>query len=373
MARFAPAWLSAFVLAAACQKPAPPPPAPAPVAPKKAAPSAAPQPTPLTFTPSQPGHSDPECVGGLDFAPPQAITSGSHHWTLNGYKLTLDVPTGAKVNLGVVANLDEPSPENLEAIDAYLAFFEAHGVQAIVVDGDSGDNAEAIEGVLTPLAKSGLPVLVDIGNREPKGGFLDAIAALQKQFPNVFNLSRVREADLGDVKLLSLPGYHDPRYLLAGTDGCLYHADDLKSLRETAKGLAGTLVLVSHGPPHGEGAKAIDRVQNPPGNVGDPNLTTFLAETHIPFGIFANIIEAGGTATTLHGDQTIAEGTSASELYLNPGAGDTVPWTMNDGSQGRGIAAVMSFDQGKASYALLRLGGKDAPKTAAPQAAAAKP
>ncbi len=352
-----------------CQKPVQPAPAQAAVAPAVSAPAPAAAGT-QAFAASLPGKSDPECVGPLDFAPPETIAAGGHSWKLNGYRLTLDAPSGAPVTLGVLANLNEPSTENSKAIEAYLSFFKEKGAQAIVVDGDSGENAETIEGTLTPLAKSGLPLLVVIGNRESKGGFLDAIAALQKQFPNVFNLSKAREIDVGDVKLLSLPGYHDPRYLLAGTDGCLYHSDDLKALKAVAASLKGPIVLVSHGPPHGEGPHALDRVQSPPGNVGDPNLTTFIAEARIPFGIFANIIEAGGTATSLHGDRTIAPGTWSDELYLNPGAADTVPWSMNDGTQARGIAAVLSFKDGKAAYQLFRAGEKQG--EAAPSQPSAK-
>ncbi|HUB09298.1 MAG TPA: hypothetical protein VMB50_20000 [Myxococcales bacterium] len=354
-AAFAPTFLLALA-AASCQKPAAPAPTPTPTPERPAAAAAAPPAGPQTFAPSMPGKSDPECVGSLDFAPPETITSGGHTWKQDGYRLTLDVAPGTPVTLGVVANLNEPSPENLKAAEAYLAYFHEKGVQAIVVDGDSGENAEAIEGTLTPFAKAGLPLLVDIGNRESKGGFLDAIEALRKQFPNVFNLSKAREVDVGDVKILSLPGYHDPRYLLAGADGCLYHTDDLRALKTLATSLKGPIVLVSHGPPHGDGPHALDRVQSPPGNVGDPNLTTFLAESRIPFGIFANIIEAGGTATSLHGDRTIAPGTWSDELYLNPGAADTVPWSMNDGTQARGLVATLSFKGGKAAYDLYRAG-----------------
>ncbi|MHB8418912.1 MAG: hypothetical protein ACYDCL_12615 [Myxococcales bacterium] len=353
------------LLAGGCQKPAPATPAAAPAPP--VAPPAAP--VEQRFVSAQPGQSDPECVGTLDFAPPETITSGKHVWKLDGYRLTLDVPVGAPVTLGVIANLNEPSPENLKASEAYLAFFREKGAQAIVVDGDSGENAASIEGTLTPFAKSGLPLLVVIGNRESKGGFLDAIAALQTKYPNVFNLSKAREVDVGDVKLLSMPGYHDARYLLAGADGCLYHAGDLKALKAVAASLKGPVVLVAHGPPHGEGQGALDRVQNPPGNVGDPSLTAFLAEARIPFGIFANIIEAGGKATSLHGNRTLAPESWNDELYLNPGAADTVAWSMNDGSQARGIAATLSFKDGKAAYSLFRLGSKDtAEKASQPSA-----
>ncbi|MHB1843203.1 MAG: hypothetical protein ACYCWW_00030 [Deltaproteobacteria bacterium] len=357
-------WLAHLLVAlcalgVACQKgseAAAPKPATAPAPP---AASAAPTPSgPPTFVASTHGRSDPECVGGLDFSVPESITFGTHSATLNGYRLTLDVPDHAPVTLGVLANLNEPSPANLQAIDSYLEFFKKKGAQAILVDGDSGDNAEAIEGVLRPIAKSGLPVLVLIGNREPKGGFLDAIEAVRKEFPNVFNLSRARQVDLGSVALLSLPGYHDPRYLIAGADGCLYHTDDLQALGKLASQVKRTIVLASHGPPHGDGAHAIDRVQNPPGNVGDPNLTSFLAQNQIAFGVFANIIEAGGVATNLHGDRVVPPGTPSSELYLNPGAADTVPWTMNDGKTAHGMAATLTIQDGKASYALFELPGK---------------
>ncbi len=339
----------------------------------KAAPAASPvQPAapvaagPVTFAPSTSGKSDPECLGPLDFSVPETVTYAGHSATLNGYKLTLDVPKTGPVVLGVLANVNEPSPANLQAIGSYLEFFKQKGAQAILVDGDSGESAEAIAGVLRPIAKSGLPVLVLIGNREPKGGFLDAISSVQKEFPNVFNLSRAREVDLGSVALLSLPGYHDPRYLIAGADGCLYHTDDLKALGRLASQLKSTVVLASHGPPHGEGLHAIDRVQSPPGNVGDPNLTDFLATNQIHFGVFANIIEAGGNATSLHGDRAIGPDEVSPELYLDPGAADTVPWAMNDGTTAHGLAAVLRIQDGKASYSLLRLPAKsEAPVAAA--------
>lgn len=353
-------WRSSALLvlgfAAACQKEAPPP-----VPRRTMAPQAAPQAAPpvlraaTSSTPASAGPSDPECVGSLDFAVPEALTIAGHPATLNGYRLTLEAPAEGPVTVGVLANLNEPSPENLKALDSYLGFFKSKGAVALIVDGDTGDSAEAIEKGLLPLARTGLPVLVLIGNREPKGGFLDAIAAIRKVHPNVFNLSRVREVDLGPVTFLSLPGYHDPRYLLAGADGCLYHTGDLEALRKVAGKLTGPLVLVSHGPPHAEGPKALDRVQSPPGNVGDPKLTELIAQGHIPFGIFANIIEAGGQATNLRGDQPLAPGTWAPELYLDPGAADTVSWSMNDGSHARGMAAVLSVKDGKASYEILRL------------------
>jgi hypothetical protein len=292
----------------------------------------------------------------MDSAPtaPTQITLNGNPASLKGSRLTVPMDPQKPVVVGVLANLDEASPENLKAIADYLAFFKSKNVTAIVVDGDSGDSAEAIAGVLRPLAKSGLPVLVNIGNREKKGDFVAALATVSKESPNVFSLSRVREVDLGQVILLSLPGYHDARYLIGGKEGCLYHTGDLDSLKLAASQSKGTVVLVSHGPPLGAGPGAIDRVQSPPGNVGDPNLNQLLKDGHIQFGIFANIIEAGGMATTLNGESKIPPDTYAPVLYLNAGAGDTTPWSMNDGTQGRGMAEALAFQDGKASYSIFR-------------------
>jgi hypothetical protein len=353
---------AALSLSVACEKPAPPPPA----APKAVAPPVAPPPPAAApaFLPSISGATDPDCVGPLDPSIPTKLTLGGKPAMLNGYRLTLTVDPEKPVVLGVLANLDEPSPENLKAIADYLGFFKSRGAVAILVNGDSGDTAEAIQGVLKPLAKSGLPVLVNIGNREKKANFLEALTAVRKEFPNVFSLTKVRQVDFGgNAVLLSLPGYHDPRYLIAGKDGCLYHTEDLAKLKELASGIKLPLVLVAHVPPLGAGPGAIDRVQSPPGNVGDPNLNQFLRDAHVPFGIFANIIEAGGMATTLNGERKIAPDTFETELYLNTGAADTTPWSMNDGTKARGMAEVMIFQNTKAAYTVLR----EPEKVAAPK------
>ena len=50
----------------------------------------------------------------------------------------------------------------------------------------------------------------------------------------------------------------------------------------------------------------------------------------------------------------VAENTPSSTLFLNPGAADSVEWTMNDGSTSTGAAAMLTVKEGKASYAIYR-------------------
>lgn len=320
---------------------------------KSTTPAPATAPPTTDYASAQAGQSDPECLGAFEYTAEQKLTLGGKPATLNGYKLTLGT-TPTPVVLGVVASLNDPSPLNLKVWETDLATFKQKGVQAILVDGDSGDTAPAIEGTLKAFAKSGLPILVLIGNREPKGAYLDALAAVRKEAPNVISLNQVREVDFGALTLLSLPGYHDPKYLIAGRDGCQYHLEDLAALKKVAATIKTPILLAAHGMPHQEGTKGIDRTNAPSVNAGDPALTQLLADAHIAFGVFSNIIEAGGQAVNLKGDQVIPQGTPVDSLYLNPGAADSTPWAMNDGSSAKGLAAIFEFKDGKGSYTILR-------------------
>lgn len=331
------------------------------------APAAAPN---SDFATAQPGKSDPECEGPFQYAAEEKLTLNGKPATLNGYRLTLGTaPAGGPLAIGVVASLNDPSPANVRAFEGYIAAFKAKGAQAILIDGDSGDAEPAIEASLKTFAKSGLPVLALIGNREPKGAFLDAVAAVHKEFPNLINLNTVREVDFGGITLLSLPGYHDPKFLIAGQDGCVYHSEDLAALKKVAADLKTPILLVAHGQPHQEGSRALDRTAAPSVNAGDPALARLLVDAHIAFGVFANIIEAGGHAVSRNGDQAIPAGTFVDALYLNPGAGDTTPWAMNDGTSAKGLAAILEFKDGKGSYTVIKANPAPAAQGPAPSAA----
>jgi hypothetical protein len=340
--------------------------------PKMEKPAAAPTPPPVQkdYAESQPGKSDPLCVGPLDPGTDEKLMLGGKPATLNGYKLTLGTTPGPVI-LGVAASLNDGTPENVKAFEAYAAIFKSKGAQAILVDGDTGDTEASIEASLKAFAKSGLPVLVLIGNREPKAAFTEATNAVHKEFANLINLNKVREVDFGGLTLLSLPGYHDPKYLIAGGDGCQYHSDDLAALKKLASTIKGPILLAAHGVPHQDGAVALDRTAAPAVNAGDPNLTELLADAHISFGVFANIIEAGGKATNLKGDQVVPAGTMVDSFFLNPGAADVTPWAMNDGTSVKGQVALLQFRDGKGSYLMIKGSGPMPSPIPAPAQAAA--
>lgn len=357
----------ALAVLAACSEPAPPPkpPEPKPVAkvePKPAAAGAA--------VAASSGRSDPECVGPIDTGVPETVDLGGRKAEVNGYQLKLlgDADADDQAVIGVIANANEASGENLLNLQRYLAILKENKAELIVLAGDSGDDKEGIQAVLKAVSEGGLPVLAIAGNRESKADYVDAINALRKERPNLINGNRVRLVEWDDVSLVTLPGYHDPRYIHAGAQGCQYYKEDVAALQKAATGAKGPLFLVSHGGPKGTGPAALDVIEDK-SNVGDSAINDLLAGAKIAFGVFPNIKESGARAVSdAAGTTKVAEGTLSDSLYLNPGSADSLPWTMNDGSTAQGMFAVVTVKGKQASYKLFRA----APLTEADKAAAAK-
>jgi Icc-related predicted phosphoesterase len=355
--------------AVACteNKPEAPPKAPEPVA-APTPPPAPPPPPEDKVTASVSGKSDPECLAPLAVAADakaQAVKLGKRQGEIKGSKLTLKgkADEDDQAVIGVLAAINDSSPANLALLDQYVKFFGEKGAEMIVVAGDIGDSKDAIQAALAKLGKSGLPVVAIAGNQDPRDGFRDALAAVQKTSPNVINGNKVREIDWDDATLVTLPGLHDKTYLHEedGAARCQYFAEDLDELADTLKAAPAPVVLVAHDPPAGKAPTAIDFISEKH-HAGDANLTTLLGSSKVAFGIFPNIKEAGGKATAdADGSKVVKEGEVSDTLYLNPGPADSGKWEMNDGTTSNGMAAVLTVKGGKASYAVFR-----APAPAAP-------
>ncbi len=298
--------------------------------------------------------SNPQCVGPFTDEPKKAIKIGAREWELRGSTLvekTTD-PDETMV-IGVIADLKEDTPENLGNIDKFLSAFKQEKVEMILVNGDTGETKPQVFNNLKRIAQSGLPVGIIIGNRECVGDFNQAVADVAEKAKNVFNLNLVRHIIADDAEFVTMPGYYNGAYLHC-TSGCQYYEEDVAALEPLIAEAKHPITLVSHGPPRQSGNFAIDKISEGT-NEGDPLLTKLISEHKIPFGIFANIHEAGGKATDLGGEAVVRENVLVDALYLNSGPGDSVRWTMNGGGESIGMAAVVTLKGKYASYQVIRI------------------
>ncbi|MBI3183178.1 MAG: metallophosphoesterase [Myxococcales bacterium] len=309
-----------------------------------------------------------ECAAPVDVAPPTEVKVGERAAKSTGYKLSFaDKDADGSLNLGVLGPINEDSGQNLLALKKYLKFFQDEKADAILVTGDVGEVADGISRVLKTLAASNLPVLVIAGNRECRAEYSDGVSDAKKEHSNVVNMNEVRAVELPELTLVSLPGYHDPNYITCAT-GCRYFKSTVDEVIRMAKEAKGPVLLIAHGPPHGDGSQALDYAAAG-GNVGDAEINRAIREGNIAFGAFSNIKEAGARATSdPEGTTQLRPGSASKTVFLNPGPADTVGWEMNDGTKSVGLAAVLSLKEGQGTFKLFRA----KPLTAAEKAEAKK-
>lgn len=291
-----------------------------------------------------------QCFGdGLALPEPVRLTIGERSLRFTGPTLALE-GSDAELVLGVMGAVKDFSPETRRALDVFLKGFADADVDVLVLAGDIAGSEYEQAQILQYVARAGLPVLCLIGNSESRSAFNRAVLVASKVAHNLVNFDLIRRVEWDRVTLVSLPGYHDRRFVHQSA-GCAYQAAELQALRRIMDPPRGTMVLVGHGPPKGKGKRALDLAVEA-GNVGDPALHKFMSEHDVRFGIFSHILEAGGQAVDPAG-APVAPGAWVERLWLNAGSANPLPWQLNDGRTVCGLAAVVRFKEGRGSYRLL--------------------
>lgn len=315
----------------------------------KAEPAPAPVPKPPVAA------ADPECWGTDNPAAPKLEfeANGIKFEITNGYRAkALNLDATKPLVLGALTDIKSFIPQNATNLKLYFEEFKKAKVQAVLVAGDSGEKIDALKPVFEALAKEGLAIFVIMGNRESKADYVKAMADVQATAKNLVNMNAVRVVDFGAATLISIAGYYDANYI-HNPPGCPYTGKQIEELKALVAAAKSPVILFSHGPMRGVGPDAIDNAVEA-GNVGDPALAALINESKIPFGVFGNIHEAGGKAVGPDFKTVIKQNTPSPALYLHPGAGDSDPWKLNDGSLSRGMAGILTIEGGKASYKIIR-------------------
>jgi Icc-related predicted phosphoesterase len=165
--------------------------------------------------------------------------------------------------------------------------FGREGVDAVLALGDLGGDEDQVTRVLVALGATGVPLMALAGEAEPEAAFHAAVKRARAGGIDVVDLVDLRLVDLGDVAIVSAPGYRYSRH------GCHYEARDLDGVRSLAATAGKPLVLAAHAPPRDEGPEAIDRGFGD-ADVGDPEMRALVDGLAPAAALFAHVDEAGG-------------------------------------------------------------------------------
>jgi len=268
----------------------------------------------------------------------------------DGSRLVIQTPDADdEVRFGVLSSIKDWSEDTKKNVDEFMQWFAIEQIEWLVVNGDIAGDEEELEDILASLGMHKIPMLVSIGNFDSRGSYFRAVSAAAQRFPHIIDQNLVRVVQADDVNIVSMPGYHDRKFLHTGS-GCIYAPADVTALLDVAEKLSGPKLLIAHGPPRCGGKQGIDVLAEGGTNAGDPNLTKLLKGGGIYFGIFGHILEASGRAVSGDFATPVAQDTFASKLYVNAGNANALPWGMLDGSTMVGSATVVTIKAGKAKY-----------------------
>jgi Icc-related predicted phosphoesterase len=268
----------------------------------------------------------------------------------------LDKDKDKRLRIAVISATKDDREETLAAIERLFAKVKKNKVDVLVVNGDLASQEINPDETLFPkLASLGVLTVVTIGNTESCGLFNQAATAQFEKTRHFINGNWVRQIELDDGVLYTLPGYYDRRF--AHTGGAeKYKEADVFALKSMINEGPGPKILVSHGPPKMKGRHGIDIVTDGD-HVGDEHMTELLKVTKVPFGIFGHILEAGGRGSDLTGRRRVKPGKWSKQLYVNAGTANPDPWPLLDGKTSYGMALWVEIEPKRARYRVFRLAG----------------
>ncbi len=297
-----------------------------------------------------------ECVGPpgrLDT--PLELTVKGRRYRLDGHRLVeLARDDDDVLRIGVLSATKDDREETRAAIRELMRRLVASGIDVLLVNGDlAGHEVDAAESLLPALAESGVLTVLSAGNADSCGSFNQALERARVAAPHLVNGNWVRQLELDDGTLFTLPGYFDRRF--AHTAGAArYDAADLETLGALLTEGPAPKVLVSHGPPKMVGPHGLDLTLDG-GHVGDEGMTELIEEARVSFGIFGHILEAGGRGSDLGGHAARKPGAWYPSLFVNAGSANPDPWPMLDGKTSYGMAMLVKVRPSSARFEVFRL------------------
>jgi len=154
----------------------------------------------------------------------EQLALGDRTWQLVGHTVRLDAQ-GA-ITIAVIADAGGAAPATLAALGRLRAAFGE--VDLVLALGGMGATQAELEATLGVLAGD-WPVVAVPGDLEPVGAQHAAIVALRARGKAVLDGRLARRIELPGATIAIVPGSSSERRLVAGAEGCSYHASEVEA------------------------------------------------------------------------------------------------------------------------------------------------
>lgn len=145
-------------------------------------------------------------------------------WTLSGH--TMKREKNGTITIGVIADAGGAAPATMAAIGRLRAKLD--DVDLVIALGGMGHSRAELEATLGALAdRATWPLVAVPGDLEPMTDLVAAIAALRAKGLQVVDGRLAQRIELPGVTIATIAGARDASRLVAGADGCAYHAEGI--------------------------------------------------------------------------------------------------------------------------------------------------
>jgi hypothetical protein len=173
------------------------------------------------------------------------VTTGDRHWQLGAHMLRR-TDSDDTLAIGVVADAAGSSPRTIAALARLRAELEKSAPDVVLSLGGMGATQAELEATLGTLGdRATWPVVALPGDLESASAHVAAISNLRKRGTVVLDGRVIRWIELPGASIATLPGAGAQERLVAGTDGCQWHSEDVALLYAALTAKPGMRIVAS--------------------------------------------------------------------------------------------------------------------------------
>jgi hypothetical protein len=182
------------------------------------------------------------------------LVTGPRKWQLGGHMLRR-IDSDDTIAIGVIADAAGASPRTIAMLSRLRVELEKSAPDLVISLGGMGATQADLVATLGTLAEGApWPVVSLPGDLEPASEHVGALSTLRARGAHVLDGRLIRWIELPGATIATIPGAGAPERLVAGSDGCSWHAEDVAKLYSTLTAKPGVRIVASSEAPRSRSA-----------------------------------------------------------------------------------------------------------------------